>query len=97
MRSESSVSIARWLKRIGAKSLVVIEEADGTPFIGSVKEQMSKRSMELYWVDSDELRAKDSLPRKWAGTNMAMVFLLLKRNGGIEDYARMSRLASGKK
>ncbi len=43
MSSECSVSAARWLKRIGAKSLVVIEEADGTPFIGSVKDRISKR------------------------------------------------------
>ncbi len=97
MPSESTVSAARWLKRIGAKSLVVIEEADGTPFIGSVKDRLSKRSMELYWVDRDGWRAKDSLPPKWAGTNMALAFSLLKRNGGLEDHATMSRLALGKK
>jgi hypothetical protein len=97
MPSEYSVSAARWLKRKGAKSLVVIEEADGTPFIGSVKDRISKRSMELYWVERDGWRTKDSLPQKWAGTNMAMAFSLLKRNGGLEDHATMSRLASGKK
>jgi hypothetical protein len=53
--------------------------------------------MDLYWVDRDGWRAKDALPPKWAGTNMAMAFSLLKRNGGLEDHATMSRLASGKK
>jgi hypothetical protein len=97
MTSETSLKAGCWLKRIGAKSLVVIEETDGTPFIGSVRERISKRDMEKYWEDRDEWRVKDLLPRKWAGTNMAMAFSLLRRNVGLEDHATMSRLASGKK
>ena len=64
MISETSVKVGRWLKRIGANSLVVIEELDGTPFIGSVRERVSKRDMEKYWEDRDEWRVKDALPRK---------------------------------
>ncbi len=97
MSYECTVGAARWLKRISARSMVVIEEKDGTPFIGSVRERVSERSMELYWVERDDWRSKDSLPRIWTGTNMALAFTLLKRNGGLEDHATMIRLAAGKR
>ena len=50
-----------------------------------------------YWKVRDEWRVKDGLLPKWAGTNMAMAFSLLKRNGSLEDHATMSRLAAGKR
>ncbi len=82
MAFECTVGAAHWLKRIGSRSKVVIEEKDGTPFIGSVRERVSQRSMELYWVERDDWRSKESLTRIWEGTNMAMACSLLKRNGG---------------
>jgi hypothetical protein len=96
MAYECTVGAAKWLKKISSKSLVVIEELDGTPFIGSVRDRSSKRNMEMYWVERDQWRAKDGLPGKWEGTNMSHAFSLLKRNGGLEDHATMLRLASGK-
>jgi hypothetical protein len=96
MPYECTVRAAKWLKKIGSRSLVVLEELDGTPFIGSVRDRVSKRSMGLYWVERDRWRAKDGLSKKWEGTNIAHAFSLLKRNGGLEDHATMLRLASGK-
>ena len=96
MTYECTVGAAKWLKKIGSNSLVVIEEVDGTPFIGSMRERSSKKNMEMYWVERDQWRAKDGLPRKWEGTNMSHAFSLLRRNGGLEDHATMLRLASGK-
>jgi hypothetical protein len=93
MQSECSVSASRWLKRIGARSNAVIEELDGTPFIGSIRERASKWNIDRYWIERDGLRAKASLNPKWEGTNMALVYPLLMRNGGFEDYATMARLA----
>ena len=37
MGFEGQVSASKWLKRIGNRSLLVIEEEDGTLFIGSVR------------------------------------------------------------
>ncbi len=65
MAFECTVGAAHWLKRIGSRSRVDIEEMDGTPFIGSVRERVSQRSMELYWVEKDDWRSKESLTRIW--------------------------------
>ncbi len=96
MPYECTVRAAKWLKKIDSRSLVVLEELDGTPFIGSTRDRVSKRNMELNWVERDRWKAKDGLPRKREGTNIAHAFSLLKRNGGLEDHATMLRLASGK-
>ena len=53
MQSDGWVSAAKWLKRIGSRSLLVIEEEDGTPFIGSVRERASRINMEQYWKERD--------------------------------------------
>ena len=45
MGLEGRVSASKWLKRIGNRSLLVIEEEDGTPFIGSVLSRASKVNM----------------------------------------------------
>ena len=84
------------MKRIGRSSILVIEEADGTPFIGSVRERASRVNMKKYWEERDGWRAKDELEPKWAGTNIDMAFGLLRRNGGLEDHATMLRLTSDK-
>ncbi len=42
MKAECSVRASRWLKRIGSRSMAVIEELDGTPYIGSIRERASK-------------------------------------------------------
>ena len=97
MEYEGSVKASSWLKRIGKRSLLVIEEADGTPFIGSVRDRASRINMEEYWKERDEWRTKDGLTPKWEGTNIAMAFSLLKRNGSLEDHATMLRLAAGKR
>ena len=97
MESEGSVKASSWLKRIGKRSLLVIEELDGTPFIGNVRDRASRVNMIEYWKSRDEWRVKDGLLPKWAGTNMALAFALLKRNGSLEDYATMQRLAAGKR
>ena len=65
MAFECTVGAAYWLKRIGSNSRVVIEELDGTPFIGSVRERISERNMELYWRERDDWRSKESLTRIW--------------------------------
>ena len=96
MEFDGKIKAASWLKRIGLRSPVVIEELDGTPFIGSVQERASILNMQMYWIERDEWRALDGLARKWKGTNMAMAAVLLKRNGGLEDHATMLRLSSGK-
>ena len=96
MTHESWVSAASWLNRIARRGRVTIEEA-GTPFIGNVSERISRYNMQKYWKLRDEYRIKDGLSPKWEGTNMALAFSLLKRNGGLEDLAMMSRLASGKR
>jgi hypothetical protein len=53
--------------------------------------------MDKYWIERDGWRAKSLLDPKWEGSNMALAFPLLMRNGGFEDYATMVRLAAGKK
>jgi hypothetical protein len=95
MEAEGWLSASAWLKRVGASSLVVIEESDGTPFIGSVRDRASKVNMELYWKEREEWRKLDNLAPMWEGTNMAMSFDQLKRNGGLEDHATMLRLGPG--
>jgi hypothetical protein len=97
MECEGRISAAAWMKRIGRSSLLVIEEADGTPFIGSVRERASRVNMKKYWEERDGWRAKDELEPKWAGTNIDMAFGLLCRNGGLEDHATMLRLTSDKR
>ena len=97
MDHDGSVLASSWLKRIGFRSQVVIEEEDGTPFIGSVQERASRKNIESYWIRRDEWRVQDGLDPMWEGTNMAMAAELLKRNGGLEDYATMLRLSSGKR
>ena len=97
MEYEGSVKASSWLKRIGKRSLLVIEEMDGTPFIGSVRDRASRLNMVEYWKSRDQWREKDGLLPIWAGTNMAMAFDLLKRNGSLEDHATMLRLAAGKR
>ncbi len=57
MTYECTVGAAKWLRKIGSNSLVVIEELDGTPFIGSMRERSSKKNMEMYWVERDQWRA----------------------------------------
>jgi hypothetical protein len=97
MEFEGRVSAASWLKRIGRSSLIVIEEADGTPFIGSVRDLASRVNMKKYWEERDDWRTKEDLEPKWAGTNISMAFGLLWRNGGLEDHATMLRLCSDKR
>ena len=97
MESEGTVKASSWLKRIGKRSLLVIEESDGTPFIGSIRDRASRMNMIEYWKIRDEWRIKDGLLPKWTGTNMALAFSLLKRNGSLEDHATMQRLAAGKR
>jgi len=97
MQCDGRVSAAKWLKRIGKRSLVVIEEEDGTPYIGNISERYSFQNISRYWKERDSWRAKDDLPAKWAGTNIALAFSLLKRNGGLEDHSTMLRLAAGKR
>jgi hypothetical protein len=97
MGFEGRVCASKWLKRIGNRSLLVIEEEDGTPFIGSVRARASKVNMSSYWKERDGWRAKDGLDQKWTGTNMAMAPSLLRRNGGLEDCATMLRLSAGKR
>ena len=94
---EGRVSAYKWLKRIGGRSLLVIEEEDGTPFIGSVRARASKVNMSTYWKERDGWREMDGLDQKWTGTNMAMALSLLRRNGGYEDCATMLRLSAGKR
>ncbi len=97
MQSDGKISAAEWLKRIGKRSWVVIEEADGTPYIGNINERYSSYNMETYWKERDDWRAKETLPRKWTGTNIALAFSLLKRNGGLKDHSTMLRLAARKR
>ena len=77
MEYEGRVSAAAWLKRIGRSSLLVIEEDDGIPYIGSIRERASKVNLKRYWEERDAWRAKDMLEPKWAGTNIEMAFGLL--------------------
>ena len=97
MGFEGRVCASKWLKRIWSRSLLVIEEEDGTPCIGSVRARASKVNMSSYWKERDGWRAKDGLDQKWTGTNMAMAPSLLRRNGGLEDCATMLRLSAGKR
>ncbi len=53
--------------------------------------------MDRYWIERDGWRAKSLLDPKWEGTNMALAFNMLMRNGGFEDHATMVRLSAGKK
>jgi hypothetical protein len=59
MGFEGRVCASKWLKKIGSGSLLVIEEEDGTPFIGSVRVRASKVNMSSYWKERDGWRAKD--------------------------------------
>ena len=97
MGFEGQVSASKWLKRIGNRSLLVIEEEDGTLFIGSVRTRASKVNMCTYWKERDGWRAKDGLDQKWTVTNMAMAPSLLRRNGGLEDCATILRLSARKR
>ena len=97
MEYEGSVKASHWLKRIGKGSLLVIEEADGLPFIGNVRDRASKVNRQNLWKERDGWRTLDGLDPKWEGTNISMAFSLLKRNGSLEDHATMQRLAAGKR
>jgi hypothetical protein len=97
MEFEGRVKASQWLKRIGNRSALVIEEADGTPFIGNVRDRASRINMQNYWKERDGWRTVDGLDPKWEGTNIAMAFSLLMRNGSLEDYATMQRLAASKR
>ena len=97
MEHEGRILASKWLKRISSRSVLAIEEEDGTPFIGSVRERASRINMERYWIERDEWRAKDDLLPKWEGANLSLAFDLLRRNGGLEDHSTMLRLASGKR
>ena len=57
MGLEGRVSASKWLKRIGNRSLLVIEEEDGTPFIGSVLSRASKVNMCTYLKERDWWKA----------------------------------------
>ena len=46
MEYEGSVKASLWLKRIGKKSLLAIEEEDGLPFIGNIRDRASKINMQ---------------------------------------------------
>jgi hypothetical protein len=53
--------------------------------------------MKKYWEERDGWRLRAQLDPKWTGTNIAMAFGLLWRNGGLEDHATMLRLCSDKR
>jgi hypothetical protein len=96
MESEGRISARKWLTRIIARAPLVIQVADGSPFIGSVRERVSKVNIEKYWIERDRWRLKDGLEPKWEGANISHAFDLLTRNGGLEDHCTMLRLAAGK-
>ena len=45
MDYEGSDKASAWLKRIDKRSLLVIEEVDGTPFVGSIRDRASRLNM----------------------------------------------------
>ena len=65
MESEGRISAKKWLTRISARAPLVIQEEDGSPFIGSVRDRLSRINMEKYWIERDGWRLKDGLEPKW--------------------------------
>ena len=93
-----TVSARDWLLRISARSMVGIEEEDGTPFIGSVKQRASETGLEQYYMEREGYRKKcGDFDQKWEGTNIALAPKLMRRNGGYEDRVTMSKLALDKR
>jgi hypothetical protein len=81
-----TISASDWLIRISARSIIPIEEEDGTPFIGSVKQRVSEyRAME------------GDFEPMWEGANFSHAAKLLERNGGLEDRVTMVKLKFGKR
>ena len=53
--------------------MVGIEEEDGTPFIGSVKQRASEIGLEQYYMEREGYREKEGdFDPKWEGTNIAL-------------------------
>ena len=93
-----TVSARDWMMRISAQSMVGIEEEDGTPFIGSIKQRASEVGLEHYLMEREAYREKDGdFDPKWEGANIDLAPKLLKRNGGYEDRVTMSKLALDKR
>ena len=97
-KPHKTISARDWLIRISARSIVAIEEEDGTPFIGRVTQRVSEVNTEQYLKERDGYREIDGeWDPKWEGANMAMAHKLLKRNGGFEDRVTMLKLKSGRR
>ena len=97
-RPHATISAKEWITRISARSIVAIEEEDGTPFIGRVSQRASEECTRQYLMERDGYRElKGEWDPKWEGANLAMAPTLLRRNGGLEDRVTMSKLAAGKR
>ena len=97
-RPHATISAKEWLTRISARSLVAIEEEDGTPFIGSVSQRASEECARQYLMERDGYREQQGeWDPKWEGANLSMAPTLLRRNGGLEDRVTMSKLAADKR
>ena len=93
-----TVSARDWLIRISARSIISIEEEDGTPFIGSVKQRVSEVMKRDYTMGREEYRAMEGdFEPMWEGANFSHAAKLLERNGGLEDRVTMVKLKFGKR